>query len=421
MIGKNVDPFKNRLFIGLLLLLVWLPLPIGSEFQWAIAMAECCLFLLVILAFSHYHRSGALPPPAIKSARPVLLMLIGYIFWLCLQMVPLPLSILMMISPHAAALHLAADSTVTVATISITPYETKIQAIEASYLTAFFTLLLYLVDSRKKAKWLIYTLLLTALAETVYGALMVFTGLEYSFFISKAELVSHIHSVTGTFHSRNSYASYLEIALALGVGYLLSLLARGSAGGSWKQRGRVWIDLLLGPKMRLRLLLIVLCLGLVMSHSRGGNIAFFASLTIAGILFLFFARKKPRATVIFLVSIIVLDIVLIGSWVGLSTVMTRLEHTSIQAEIRDDIYRASIPAVKDYLLTGSGAGSYTQLMSAYKVDALRGLGKDISYAYNDSLQIIVETGIFGFMLLASVVLYSVVQAIQRLRRERSAI
>ena len=422
MNSEQSDRFRGNLLVALLALLVWLPLPIGSEFPWAIAVAEVWLLALLALCLLQLGSSSKQSlPPSMKSALPVVVLFALYLLWLWLQTVMFPIAWVELLSPYAAAIHMMADPSAEYATLSIAPYATGQKVMEAIFLTGLYVLLIYLVDSRKKVKWLIFTLLITGLAEMLYGTMMVLSGIEQSFFISKSELLSHIGSATGTFHSRNSFAAYLEITLALGIGYMLSLLARERSAGNWKHRGRQWIELLLGPKMRLRLLLILLCLGLVMSHSRGGNIAFFASLGIAGVLFLIFARKKPRATVIFLTSLIILDIVLIGSWVGLSKVMTRLEQTSVQTEIRDDIYRASVPAIQDYFITGAGAGSYKQLMSGYKGDSLQFFGKEISYAFNDAIQTIVETGVIGFILLASIVLYSLLIAIQILRRHRSSL
>jgi O-antigen ligase len=252
----------------------------------------------------------------------------------------------------------------------------------------------------------------------MYGAFMILSGIEYSFFISKQALHSHINSATGTFLSRNSLACYLEMSLALGIGYMLSMMKDGGASESWKNWLRKWSDILLSPKARLRLILILLCLGLVLTHSRGGNIGFFASLTIAGVISMLFARKKPRATVIFLTSVILLDILLIGSWVGVSKVMTRLENTSVQTEQRDEVYAATLPMIQDYWLTGTGAGTYFEAFPAYKIPLLNAYS---NHAQNDYLEILSEQGVIGFGLLASVVLFALFISIQTLRRRRSSL
>ncbi|MFQ5519150.1 MAG: O-antigen ligase family protein, partial [Mariprofundus sp.] len=312
---------------------------------------------------------------------------------------------------------LYAESGLTHAPISLDTASTYYQFQTTAYLFIFFCLALYLIDSSKKLKWLIYTILISALIQVIYGAMMILTGIEHSFFISKAALHSHIGSATGTFTNRDHLAGYLEMALALGVGLMLSMLSSKKTGKNWKRRARQWMELLLGPKARLRLILILLCVGLVLTHSRGGNLGFFFSLGFAGLLFLLLARKKPRATVIFLTSLIVLDIVVIGSWVGVSKVMTRLEQTTMQTEDRDDTYLATLPMVQDYLLTGTGAGSYFNAFPAYKTPILSGYR---NHTHNDYLEILSDQGLIGFALLSAVVLFSISIAGQTLLKRRSS-
>jgi len=409
---------KKNIFYGYLGLFVWLPMPLGSIYPWAISVAELWCFSLALLAIFHCFKHDGGLPQAFKTARPILLLLALYLCWQVIQCIPLPISLLIILSPNAAALYESSSASILMAPISIDTHTTWIDFMEAAYLSILFCLALYLIDSKQKIRVLVYTILFSALAQALYGAFMILSGVEYSFFISKQALHSHINSATGTFLSRNTLACYLEMSLALGIGYMLSMMTDGERAGGWKRWARKWSDLLLSPKARLRLILILLCLGLVLTHSRGGNIGFFASLTIAGIAFMLFARKKPRATIVFLTSVILLDILLIGSWVGVSKVMTRLENTSVQTEQRDDVYAATLPMVQDYWLTGTGGGTYFEVFPAYKTPLLSGYN---NHAQNDYLEILSEQGVIGFGLLALVVLVVLFTIIQTFRKRRSSI
>lgn len=409
---------KKNIYYGYLGLLIWLPLPLGSMYPWAISIAELWCFSLALFAIVHCFKCGGVFPQAFRTALPALLLFALYLCWQVIQCIPLPISLLSMLSPNTAALYKSSNASILMAPISIDTHTTWLGFIEAAYLCVFFCLALYLIDSKQKIRLLVYVILLSALVQALYGAFMILSGVEYSFFISKQALHSHVGSATGTFLSRNSFACYLEMSLALGIGYMLSMMTDGGNARGWKGWARKWSDLLLSPKARLRLILILLCLGLVLTHSRGGNIGFFASLTLAGIVFILLARKKPRATVIFLSSVILLDILLIGSWVGVSKVMTRLENTSVQTEHRDEVYAATLPMVRDYWLTGTGAGTYFESFPAYKIPLLSGFN---NHAQNDYLEILAEQGVIGFSLLVSVVLFVLFVIVQTLRRRRSSI
>lgn len=389
-----------------------MPIPLGSKHPWAISIAEVWCYIVAGLAVVHLIRNRQTLPGAFKTASIPLVLLTINLGWILIQCIPMPLSWLQIISPAAAELY--SQSGVSTAPISLDASTTYYQFQTAVFLLIFFCLILYLINTKQRMKWLVYTVLISALMQVIYGSLMILTGVEHSFFITKSELSSHIGSATGTFTNRDHLAGYLEMALALGVGLMLTML---SAKDSGKMRIGQWLELLLGPKTRLRILLILLCLGLVLTHSRGGNLGFFTSLGVASLLFLLLARNKPRAAAIFLVSLIILDIVIIGSWVGLSKVVSRLEQTTMQSEKRDDVYLATLPMVENYPVTGVGAGNYFNAFPAYKPPQLHSYW---NHAHNDYLEIMTELGLIGLSLLAGVVLYSLFIAVQTLRKRNNS-
>jgi len=388
-----------------------MPVPLGSKHPWAISIAEVWGYLLAGFAVVHLLRYQQPLPPAFRTARIVLILLTINLGWILTQCIPMPISWLQIVSPAAAELY--SQSGVIQAPISLDASTTFYQFQTAAFLVTFFCLILYLINTKQRMEWLIYSLLISALIQVVYGSLMILTGVEHSFFITKSDLSSHIGSATGTFTNRDHLAGYLEMALALGIGLMLSMLSAKGSVHIWKMKIGQWLELLLGPKTRLRIVLILLCLGLVLSHSRGGNLGFFISLGVASLLFLLLVRNKPRAAAIFLVSLIILDIVIIGSWVGLSKVVSRLEQTTMQSEKRDDVYLATFPMIEDYSLTGVGAGNYFNAFPAYKPPQLHSYW---NHAHNDYLEIMAEQGVIGLSLLASIVLYSLFFAIQTLRK-----
>jgi len=411
---RNKSEHDFWLTCGFLALLAWMPLPLGSKLPWAIAIAEIwCFILAIAVLFKHFRRRQTLPP-AFRSATFPLLCLFANLIWLLIQSMHLPIVWVRALSPHAASIYEAAGST---ASISLDRMTTWNHFVTSAFLVTGFMLAIYLFDSKKKLTWLVYTVLISALFQVLYGAMMILTGMEYSFFISKAALHSHIGSATGTFTSRDHLAGYLEMSLSLGVGYMITLLrSEGGSSRHWNQRIKSWVDLLLGPKARLRLILLLLCLGLVLTHSRGGNLGFFSSIAAAGLLFLLLARKKPRSTILFLTSLIILDIIIIGSWVGVSKVMHRLEATSLQTELRDNTDAATLPMVQDYLLTGTGAGTYFEVFPAYKTPIL---SQYWNHAHNDYLEFLSEQGAVGFSLLAGVVICSLMTALSTFRHRRN--
>jgi hypothetical protein len=68
--------------------------------------------------------------------------------------------------------------------------------------------------------------------------------------------------------------------------------------------------------MRLRLLLIIMVIGLVLTRSRMGNSAFFAAMLIVGAMAIVLARKTAPQTIVLIASLVIIDVLVIGTWVG---------------------------------------------------------------------------------------------------------
>jgi O-antigen ligase len=236
-------------------------------------------------------------------------------------------------------------------------------------------------------------------------------------------LVKKAHNLgvaTGSYANRNHLAGYLNICLALGIGLMIARLG-GETAHTWRQRLRSLARLLLGEKARLRIYLIVMVIGLVLTRSRMGNTAFFAGTLIVGALGLLLMRNAPRSTMLFLASLVVLDLLIVGTWFGVDQVTQRIQQTEVTAnadnvlptEDRDEVDRAALPYLKDFPLTGSGGGTFYVVFPSYHSEKLIGF---FDFAHNDYVQIAAETGVVGLLLCATVVLGALWQALVAMRR-----
>jgi len=116
-------------------------------------------------------------------------------------------------------------------------------------------------------------------------------------------------------------------------------------------------------------------------------------------------RQRPRRdALIVLMSILVLDIFILGHWFGLDKVVDRLQNTSVQSETRGDVVKDSLDYAKAYWVTGSGPGSFYSTYPGFMGEASR---FSYRYAHNDFLQFILEVGILGFLLVSILVLSAV--------------
>ncbi len=284
--------------------------------------------------------------------------------------------------------------------LSISPTDSLHDAVWGWCLVAMFCLTLQFVRSRSRILLTGYILVGSALFQAVYGSLMTFTGFEFSFLIPKE---SYQGVSTGTFINRNSQAGYLVMCVSLGIGLMISTL-KDEGSYNWRERSRRWLTALLSKKIILRVALLIIVSGLVMTHSRMGNTSFFASLMIMGVLGLILRRKATRSMVILLSSLLILDIFVVGTFFGVQEVADRLQNTSIEKESRDEVAKATIDLMQPQLLTGTGAGTFYTAFPEHRTEDV-GRGFYVN-THNDYLEFSSEFGLLGTLPLGLVLLIS---------------
>jgi O-antigen ligase len=393
------------LYIGFLLLIAWAPFPLGSNRVWAWSLLEVWSYLLALIWVVSYLCGRVNFTPAFKRARPVIYILLAWLGWIWLQIIPLPETCVAWLSPRAAWLHAMSPAPPGWITLSVDPYATWSGLLKSITYVLIFCLVLLLVNSRRRLKILAYVLIMGGLFQAVYGSLMMLTGIEYGFLFKKE---FGLGFATGTFINRNHLAGYLEMCLAVGIGVMIANLDTNPIY-SWKQRLRYLLKLLLSEKFRLRLSLVIIVIALVLTRSRMGNTAFFTSLLIAGGIGLLLSRYARRETVILLVSLIIIDIAIVGTWFGFEQVVDRIKETTIETETRADVAEYAVVLWSDYNLTGSGLGSFYSVFPYYRQQDVSGY---FNYAHNDYLQFAGETGIIGIGLLGAVVIGSLLAALR---------
>ena len=473
---------SSGLFVAFLLLLLWLPIPLGSNRPWSWALMEVWVYLMAAVWLIKYARGRVTLTEPFRHARLAVILFSLWLGYGLVQMIPLPMSVVAAISPHTATLYQQArlaprlanqalapnpvarplpsfpDSTDTgdthdgtrtfqpaeaaredakvepdfsapnalnselagtpeIPLTSLPPATTNTPGARltldlSASITAWlkslayvllFMLTLLLVDSRQRLKSLAYLLVLSGLGQAVYGSL------------SLAAAGGGV--ATGTFVNRNHFAGYLVLCLSVGIGLLIASMGRGAIASAWRQRLRHIGALILSAKAPLRIFLAIMVIALVLTRSRMGNTAFFASLLITGTLALVLFREMPRSVMLLITSLIVIDIVIIGSYVGIEKVKERIEQTTLQQETRDEVDLYSYRMWRDYPLFGAGAGSWYSVFPRYRGgDTGQGF---YEHAHDDYLEFLTEYGILGTALPAGVILLALRNTILALRRRRS--
>ena len=240
---------------------------------------------------------------------------------------------------------------------------------------AAFLLVLLLVDSRERVLFTARVMVWCGVFQAFFAGAMMMSGVEQVAFLDKT---FGSGSASGTFINRNHLAGFLEMNLAIGIGMLVAQLYRHPAA-NWREFLRRSIDTILSRKFRLRLYLAIMVIGLVLTRSRMGNTAFFSSLLLCSALGLWLQQRVTRNAVIFFVSLLLIDIYIVGNWFGVDEVVERLQNTTLEAEKRDEVAIDSFVMWQDNFWVGTGAdtffqayvyGGYRHMKIVYEADNL---------------------------------------------------
>ena len=398
-------------FVGLLAVLVWVPLPLASHRGWAVALLALVLCSLLLLVLATAWVAGVSPVhPSQAQARsgpPWLpLGLLGaYTALVAFQLVPLPETLRGWLAPGSVG----------AGPVSVDPFATGGTLLLCGAYLSAFALVVLLVRSEERLRWLLLVVVGSGVFQALVATFLFSQREGYEFLFMKFPPSDR---ATGTFASFDHLAGYMEICLALGLGLMLSsTVANGRAAEGWRNNLVQTLQFVMSAKMLVRLLLITMVIALVLTRSRGGNAAFFIALFITGALVAWRSPQLRRLTLIVVTSILVVDLLIIGQWVGLDKVVQRLQGTAAtveQADAREErglnlrreetleerLYGAefALDMVKARPLLGFGGGSFYIAFPAFKGEHPLGF---YDHAHNDYVEVAATTGLLGLGLLLS--------------------
>jgi len=389
-------------FFSFILLLVWLPIPLGSNRDWAWAIGAVCICTTTLLLFIAYR--GQLPYARLKPYVVLIALLVAFQVWVGLQTLPLPSEILAILSPAANDVYQSIGASY--GYLSLDVRASQLSALKGLSYVVFLLNTIWLITTPKRLVFAVVALVLSGTFQAFYGALLLMSDLSHSpifdYPIGQA--------ATGSFVYKNHFANYLTMTACLGVGLIIGQMHTDKASSLMAATKRL-ISGLISPKMLVRLCVVIIVIGLILSRSRMGNSAFIFAVTAGTVLSLLFYKHRPPAFNYLIVSILTIDTLLIGAWFGIENIKQKLLATSLSDESRDQVVLWALDMIRDYPLTGTGMGSFYSVFPSYS----RGATGFYDHAHNDYIQFMAEAGVPATFLLASAVCIAFAYAIKALR------
>jgi O-antigen ligase len=155
-----------------------------------------------------------------------------------------------------------------------------------------------------------------------------------------------------------------------------------------------------------------------------GNAAFFSAMLLVGLVAIVLARRTAPTTIGLITSLIIIDMLVVGGWVGLEKVVQRVQETAMtteaggleeSVEARTEAGRMALGLVQDFPLVGTGGGSFYSSFLRYRSPRTG----YIDHAHNDFVEVASDFGLPGLAILGSLVALTLWTALRILAKRKS--
>ncbi|MBZ5608258.1 MAG: O-antigen ligase family protein [Acidobacteriia bacterium] len=376
-------PRSRRSYLGLLAILIAF-----AEYSQAGVLQlnwNICLVSLGMLSAVYWLRvpDAELAPPLDPWLGWTALLLPLYV---AIQLVPLPVPVLGVLSPARAELldklaHVASPASF--APLSIAPATTSVYLLRIAAYTLVFLLVRELAWHARKRNSMAAVIPLIGIAA-IEAAL----GL--------AQSVNGEESAHGTYGNKNHFAGLLEMVLPLAVVFGLALVigrrSRSSPSTSRALSG--------GAVLALAAIIVG---GLVASISKMGYVAGISGLAVMGALALWTSLQGWRRwlAAAALVVLFVFGLVFLPSDELMRAFSALASDEWATGEGRFPIFLNALGLIRSYWLVGCGLGNFQTGFLKFQTAII---DRDFTFAHNDYLQLASEIGLVGFVIVMTLML-----------------
>lgn len=416
------------IFSALCLTVFLLPLPYGAVEEWSIYAFEAVTLVLFAV-----HLIRGMVSPASKHESAVMTegrssnesikrstafhilsaLLAVFFFVVALQILPLPPSLVKIISPQAYDVAQKGYASIGTAsprflTLSLSPALTSYELIKYICYFLFAFLVYRYARTRREIEIFVWVLLAAGLFQAVYGLTQLWGGTGRIFAWKNKY---NQGSAFGTYINRDHFSGFLEMIFPLSIGYLLAKadFFAIKSGLSLKDKILWFSQERLQKTIILGLISVVMGLGIIFSRCRSGVFIFLITLFLMSMVVSAAGSRKRRSSSpshgsgfsAKLVRTVAITVTAAAMIIGLNPIISRFTKESVTFDKgRAVFYKNSLELTNLFFLSGSGAGTFVHAYPLVEKEDSPGL---LTHAHNDYLETLAETGVLagGAIILAA--------------------
>lgn len=331
---------ESAIFWSLCAVLAFAPLAFGAVEPWSVFLLQCAMSVIALLLIAY----AAVNPAATGALRNLVLL--------------------------PAVLFVALVGVQFGFNLSLYRYATYVEFLKiVAYSIGFAAALMVLRGSERLRSFTLF-LGVFGFAVAVFAMLQHFTSPDKLYWFRTPSQAGHIF---GPYVNRNHYAGLMEMIIPFAVvGFLVPYTRKEK-------------------RTMLLFAATIMAASLVLSLSRGGTIALLVEMLFLTAVLTYRSENKNAAWGVGALGVALIALV---GWLGSSQVMERF--ASFQDWMRLAIAKDSLRMFAEHWLYGTGLATFPTVYPAY-----RSFSTDlfVNQAHNDILQLMVETGLPGLLLV----------------------
>jgi hypothetical protein len=260
---------------GVYFLIVATPLAFGTVEPWSIAIAEVVIFAIALAWGLKMVTLGE-----IRIERTPL-----NLCWLLvlglgvLQILPLPLQVIGILSPKAYTLYreMSFDAGLTASwrTLSLYPYATRLELVRLLSLALLFWVVANHFRTREQVDRLVRVIMAMGFLLAIFGIVQYFTWNGKLYWVRE---LTQGGNPFGPYVNRNHFAGYMEMVVPLTLGYVVSSTRSQFNVTSWRERLLRWGTPQASQSLLIIFVGLIMMTALLLSGSKAGLLSFLGSM-----------------------------------------------------------------------------------------------------------------------------------------------